>query len=60
MPEAQLDRFFFKVNVNLPNVTEMVEIMDRTTGKETAAAGKAASGADIVKMRELGRGVSIE
>lgn len=57
LPEAQLDRFFFKVNVNMPNVTEMVAIMDRTTGKETAAAGKAASGADIVKMRELARGV---
>ena len=59
LPEAQLDRFFFKVNVNLPNVTELVEIMDRTTGKETAAAGKAASGVDIVKMRELARGVPI-
>jgi len=59
LPEAQLDRFFFKVNVNLPNVTEMVEIMDRTTGKETPAAGKAVSGGEIIKMRELARGVPI-
>ena len=35
LPEAQLDRFFFKVNVNMPNVNEMVEIMDRKTGKES-------------------------
>jgi MoxR-like ATPase len=59
LPEAQLDRFFFKVNVNLPNVAEMVEIMDRTTGKETPAAGKAVSGAEIIQMRELARGVPI-
>src|SRR4030095_11192967 len=51
--------FFFKVNVNLPNVTEMVEIMDRTTGKETPSASKTVSGADIIKMRELARGVPI-
>jgi len=35
LPEAQLDRFFFKVNVNLPSANELVEIMDRTTGKDS-------------------------
>ncbi|MCC6299583.1 MAG: MoxR family ATPase [Anaerolineales bacterium] len=59
LPEAQLDRFFFKVNVNLPNVSEMVEIMDRTTGKESPSANKVASGEDILHMRELARGVPI-
>src|SRR5512138_1526882 len=48
LPEAQLDRFFFKVNVLMPDVQELVEILDRTTGKETASAGRAAGGADIV------------
>jgi MoxR-like ATPase len=57
LPEAQLDRFFFKVNVNMPSVSEMVEIMDRTTGKETPAASKVVSGAQIIEMRELARGV---
>lgn len=59
LPEAQLDRFFFKVNVDLPNVGEMVEILDRTTGKESPAANKAVSGADIVEMRTLARTVPI-
>lgn len=59
LPEAQLDRFFFKVNVDLPNAREMVEIMDRTTGKETPSAGKAIRGADIVQMRALARAVPI-
>jgi MoxR-like ATPase len=59
LPEAQLDRFFFKVNVDLPDVSEMVEILDRTTGKETPAANKAVTGADIVEMRALARTVPI-
>ena len=59
LPEAQLDRFFFKVNVDLPDVGEMVEILDRTTGKESPAANKAVTGADIVEMRALARTVPI-
>jgi len=59
LPEAQLDRFFFKVNVDLPNISEMVEILDRTTGKESPAANKAVSGAEIVEMRALARTVPI-
>ncbi len=55
LPEAQLDRFFFKVNVDLPNVSEMVEILDRTTGKESPSANKAVTGADIIQMRALAR-----
>jgi len=59
LPEAQLDRFFFKVNVPLPGVQEMAEILERTTGSATSAAGRAASGAEIVRMRELVRAVPV-
>jgi MoxR-like ATPase len=59
LPEAQLDRFFFKVNVDLPNVGDMTEILDRTTGKESPSAGRAATGAQIMQMRELARAVPI-
>jgi MoxR-like ATPase len=59
LPEAQLDRFFFKVNVPFPSATELVEILARTTGSSTPAAEKAASGADIVAMRNLARTVPI-
>ena len=34
LPEAQLDRFFFKVDVPFPSADELIEIMDRTTGAE--------------------------
>ena len=59
LPEAQLDRFFFKVNVNMPNAAEMVEIMDRTTGRDSPSTGKVVSGAEIIQMRALARGVPI-
>lgn len=57
LPEAQLDRFFFKVNVPLPDVQQMAEILERTTGSGVSAAKKAASGTDIVQMRALARTV---
>jgi len=59
LPEAQLDRFIFKINVRLPDVSEMAEILERTTGSDISAAGRAAGGADIVKMRELARTVPV-
>jgi MoxR-like ATPase len=59
LPEAQLDRFFFKVNVEFPSSTELVEILARTTGSETPAAQRAATGSDILAMRDLARQVPI-
>jgi MoxR-like ATPase len=59
LPEAQLDRFFFKVNVDLPDAKDMIEILDRTTGKQTPSAGKAINGAEIIQMRDLARAVPI-
>lgn len=59
LPEAQLDRFFFKVNVAFPSTTELVEILARTTTAAEPKAGRAASGADIVTMRNLAREVPI-
>ena len=59
LPEAQLDRFFFKVNLPFPQADDLVEILARTTGAETPEAHPAASGADILAMRELARQVPI-
>ena len=59
LPEAQLDRFFFKVNVPFPPASELVEILNRTTGSQEALAHPIASGADIIAMRDLARQVPI-
>ena len=34
LPEAQLDRFFFKLTISVPDVHELAEIMARTTGDD--------------------------
>lgn len=59
LPEAQLDRFFFKVNVPFPSANELVEILARTTGIEIPHGERAASGSDLIKMGHLARQVPV-
>jgi MoxR-like ATPase len=59
LPEAQLDRFFFKVDVPFPSEDDLVRIMERTTGVEVPSVGKAATGADVLAMQHLARDVPI-
>ncbi len=59
LPEAQLDRFFFKVDVPFPAVDDLVEIANRTTGAAVPQAEAVADGPMIVAMQALARGVPI-
>jgi MoxR-like ATPase len=59
LPEAQLDRFFFKINVPFPSVDDLVEIAHRTTAVSTPSAQPAATGETIRALQELARGVPI-
>jgi MoxR-like ATPase len=59
LPEAQLDRFFFKINVPFPSVEDLVEIANRTTAVDTPAAQPAANGEDIRAMQAMARSVPI-
>ena len=59
LPEAQLDRFFFKVDVPFPSVEDLVEIANRTTSSSTTSAQPAATGEKIKQMQYLARGVPI-
>jgi MoxR-like ATPase len=59
LPEAQLDRFLFKVMVPFPSEEDLVAIMDRTTGAEAPTASKVATAAEIVEMQRLARAVPI-
>jgi MoxR-like ATPase len=59
LPEAQLDRFLFKVMVPFPSEDDLVTIMDRTTGAEAAGASKVCTAAEIVEMQRLARAVPI-
>jgi MoxR-like ATPase len=59
LPEAQLDRFLFKINVGFPSPDELTEILTRTTGREVAAAQTAVSGETIIAMQQLARQIPI-
>lgn len=50
LPEAQLDRFFFKLQVTLPNHDDFREILARTGGATQPEINAVASGADIIRM----------
>jgi len=59
LPEAQLDRFFFKVHVPFPSAGDLVEIANRTTGARAPQTRKVANGAMVVEMQNLARTVPI-
>ena len=59
LPEAQLDRFLFKINVDFPSAEELVGILDRTTGATFAGAETILGGEDILAMRALAREVPV-
>jgi MoxR-like ATPase len=59
LPEAQLDRFLFKVDVRFPTEQELVQILSRTTGSEEALAQPVANGEMILAMGELARQVPV-
>jgi len=59
LPEAQLDRFFFKLIVNYSGREEMATIIDRTTKGEYPQAGKVMDGREIREWQQLIREVLV-
>jgi MoxR-like ATPase len=59
LPEAQLDRFIFKVLVPFPSEADLISIVERTTGAETPTARQVTTAAEIVEMQRLARSVPI-
>ena len=59
LPEAQLDRFFFKINVPFPSVDELVEVMARTTGNTTHEAPTVIGADDLNRMKQIVREVRV-
>jgi MoxR-like ATPase len=59
LPEAQLDRFFFKLIVNYSGREEMATILERTTRGEWPQAEKVMDGHEIRKWQQLVREVLV-
>jgi MoxR-like ATPase len=59
LPEAQLDRFLFKVRVRYPALEELTEIIDRTTHVRSVEVRRVLTGPQVLSMRELVREIPI-
>jgi MoxR-like ATPase len=59
LPEAQLDRFLFKLRVPYPGREELHEILDRTTRNSSADVVHVITGPEIMEMRRMVRTVPI-
>jgi len=59
LPEAQLDRFMFRINVDYPLEEEEVEILNMTTSTYEAEIETVLSGGEIIELQKLVRKVLI-
>jgi MoxR-like ATPase len=59
LPEAQLDRFFFKLLVKFPSASEIETILDRTTEATEPRAEPVFDGDRILEMGKLARRIPI-
>ncbi len=59
LPEAQLDRFFFKLVVPFPSATDLAEIARRTTGHGLPPLDRVAGRAELEAMGSLARDIPI-
>lgn len=59
LPEAQLDRFLFKLTVGYPSERDYHAIIDRTTSADTVKIAPVTDAATLVRMREVARAVPV-
>jgi MoxR-like ATPase len=59
LPEAQLDRFLFKIMVTFPKANDLLRIIDTTVGSHSPRAKTVANGAELMRLIEIARAVPI-
>jgi MoxR-like ATPase len=59
LPEAQLDRFFFKLRLGFPTAEGLSEILDRTTRQMEPQVERVLGQGQILEMRETVRAVPV-
>ena len=60
LPEAQLDRFLYKIEIPYPEEMELVEIARRTTSSTNSSVEKVVDGNILSMMQQLVRQVPVE
>jgi MoxR-like ATPase len=59
LPEAQLDRFFFKILVGYPTASELTEVLTRTTTGVRAEVGKVLDRDSLIELMKVVRDVPV-
>lgn len=59
LPEAQLDRFMFAINLDYPSFLEEVDVVKTTTGGETQKVNALFSGEEIIQYQRLIRKIPV-
>jgi MoxR-like ATPase len=59
LPEAQLDRFFFKLKISYPPEEALHQIIERTTSVADIAVDRVVDALEILEMRQVARSVPI-
>src|SRR5208282_5247163 len=59
LPEAQLDRFFFKILVGYPSADELTEVLSRTTAGAQAQVGQVLTREALMELMKLVREVPV-
>lgn len=59
LPEAQLDRFFFKLVVGYPSAAELTEVLTRTTEGGKVQVNKVLGREDLLELQRLVRQVPV-
>ena len=57
LPEAQLDRFFFKIQVEMPTGDQILEILERTTSNHDLVLRPVANRQDVARCQRIVRSV---
>ena len=59
LPEAQLDRFFYKLRMEFPGAQALEEILDRTTRSSEPAVERVLGQGEILEMRAIARALPV-
>ena len=59
LPEAQMDRFYFKLIMKFPTAMELVDIVNMTQRTMAETASTVLGGEEILEMRELAKSVPV-
>jgi MoxR-like ATPase len=59
LPEAQLDRFMLKIDVQAPPLADLLRIVDLTTGEASSVVEKVADAETVRTLRRAARGVVV-